>query len=114
MLLLMKNGLKNVKSISFCFIITLFACVNSSQEIEKYSANERVAFKTTVNTIMQYSEKGKMSFKLKAPLMEYYEIDKENNEIECPQGMEVFIFNEQQEVTTTMQSDYALMEDLKK
>lgn len=76
------------------------------KEVAKFDLSQNLPMNTADSVEVSYSVKGKLKFKLKAPLLEQYQGEKPFNEMR--KGVEVEIYDSLRRLTSRLTSNYAI------
>jgi LPS export ABC transporter protein LptC len=87
-------------------IAMLFSCENDVAEVKSLDSDTLYPANSAKNVEVTYSEKGRISLQLNAPVLNQYSGEKEYDEM--PEGVHVKIFDKQLNVTTELTSNYAI------
>ena len=95
----------------FLYMLTLSACENSLNDIQKIASKEEdKPYSTSHNIEVIYSDSAKVKARMTSPLM--IELDDGKNPYhEMPKGVKIIFYNDDLSVKGTLTADYAIMKD---
>ena len=95
----------------FVYMLTLSACENSLNDIQKIASKEEdKPYSTSHNIEVTYSDSAKVKARMTSPLM--IELDDGKNPYhEMPKGVKIIFYNDDLSVKGTITADYAIMKD---
>ncbi|MBS9774654.1 MAG: LPS export ABC transporter periplasmic protein LptC [Tenacibaculum sp.] len=99
----------NIKyNIAIISLIAMFSCANNTKEVKDLlvKKNKPIGIAKDVNYV--YKDSGKVTNKLKTPILNDFSNRKEHPYNEFPKGLEIVIISKNQKDSTTIIGDYAL------
>jgi len=88
--------------------IFLFSCENDIQEIRELTAKQDSAIVSAKNVEISYTTEGKLNVLMTAPVLSRYLENKDKSMLEFPKGMEMFFYNDEGKVTSTLKANYSI------
>ena len=83
-----------------------FACENDPEEVEKYNQEKRYPVQSGKNVEILYSTKGRIKFKLKAPVLDQYTGEEPYREM--PEGVHIQVYDSSMQLTSELTANYAI------
>jgi LPS export ABC transporter protein LptC len=94
------------------FVAMLFSCENDVEEIKSLETEVSFPANSGKDVEVIYSENGRISLQLNAPVLDQYSGDEEYDEM--PEGVHVRIFDKELNVTTELTANYAIKQTYQK
>ncbi len=95
-------------SIFIGVFIVLASCENDIKEVIELSTNEEQAILTAVNVELTYSTHGEYKARMEAPLLKRFIKDKDKVELEFPEGVKMFFYDNDGVVTSSIRANYSI------
>jgi LPS export ABC transporter protein LptC len=83
-----------------------FACENDPEEVEKYNQEEVFPVQSGKDVEILYSTKGRVKFKLMAPVLDQYTGEKPYREM--PEGVHIQVYDSMMQLTSELTANYAI------
>lgn len=101
---------KNIfKSIALTFVgAMLFSCTNNAKQVKDFLAAKNLPIGVAKDIYHIYKDSGRVTSKLKAPVMNEYSNRKEHPYTEFPNGIEIISFKNKGNDSVTIKGDYGL------
>ena len=94
----------------FIGVMSLFmSCGDSYKQVEQLSFDGKFPDESAVDIAIVYSDSGKISFELFAPILNTYK--GEEAYMDCPKGITIISYNDWGEKQSKMTADYAVSND---
>lgn len=96
--------------ILFILFFFLFSCSNDIREVNKMVDKVNKQEETATNVKITYSDSAEVKVRILSPIMKRY-YDKSEAYDEFPDGLKVEFLNDQKQVSSWLEADYALRKD---
>ena len=97
--------------VSALVLTMFFSCTNSSQEVKDFFADKNLPIGFSENVYHVYKDSGRISSKMRAPLLLDFSNRKLNPYTEFPKGIEILSFKNKGLDSILIQGDYAITYD---
>lgn len=88
--------------------IFLFSCENDVQVIRELTAKQDSAIYSAFNVEIKYSTNGITNGLMKAKLLNRFVDNHSETYLEFPEGVQMFFYDEQGNITSTLKADYSI------
>jgi LPS export ABC transporter protein LptC len=91
-------------------ILFSIGCKSDMEKVNAFASELNLPDQSARNLSVEYTDTGKLQMKFTTPVLEYY-ANVEEPYYEFPSGIEVFFYDENEEVKSTITSKYSIMND---
>jgi len=93
-------------SLIISWVVILVSCTTNIDMVKALEDKDDMASITAKNSEIIYTESGRVSLRVLAPITKYYQ-NKENPHTEFPEGITVYTFSDSMEIESELTSNYA-------
>ncbi|MBI9067810.1 MAG: LPS export ABC transporter periplasmic protein LptC [Salinivirgaceae bacterium] len=103
------NIFLKIKTPFFIGVLIFFAsCKNDIQEVKEITSTHDTAIMSAKNIEMHYTTNGINNMKMISPLLNRYLENGESSYSEFPKGLEIFFYDEEGKVTSSLKANYSI------
>jgi len=101
--------LKIISRFILCTLLcSFYSCKNDFNKVNILTVKNESPYESGKNVEILYTVDGKPNMKMKSPILNKYAENDKPSHIELPKGVEIYFYNEQEQVKSFLTANYAI------